>query len=70
MTLSWESTFALAMELKRQHPGIDLKGVTLKEVFEWVLALPEFHDDPALCNDEILASIFQDWYEETIHAGK
>ncbi len=70
MTLSWESSFAVAMELKRHHPGIDLGGVTLKQVFEWTLALPEFRDEPALCNDEIRASIFQDWYAETIHAGK
>ncbi len=70
MTLSWDSTFAIALELKRLHPGINLAGVTLKQVFDWTIALPGFHDDPALCNDDILSSIFQDWYEETLHAGE
>ncbi len=70
MSLSWESTFAVALELKRHHPGIDLSAVTLKQVYEWTVALPGFRDDPALCNDEILGSIFQDWFEETLHAGE
>ncbi len=70
VTLSWESTYAVALELKRYHPGIDLTSVTLKQVFDWTVALPGFRDDPSLCNDGILASIFQDWYEEILHAGE
>ncbi len=70
MSLSWESSFAIAQELRRAHPDVDLQGVTLRQIFDWTVALPGFEDDPALCNDEILSSIFQDWYEELLHAGK
>lgn len=70
LTLSWETTYAVALELRRHHPGADLGAVTLQQLRDWTLALPGFQDDPALCNDEILASIFQDWYEETLHAGE
>jgi FeS assembly protein IscX len=35
-------------------------------IFRWTLALPMFEDDPALANDDILAAIYQDWYEETL----
>ena len=65
MSLNWESAFAVALELRRAHPSTDLQDVTLGQVFQWTMALPEFSDDPALCNDEILASIYQEWYEVT-----
>lgn len=66
-TLVWESTFAIALALKKAHPDIDLETVTLGKIYEWTIALQGFDDDPALCNDEILTAIFQDWYEEIIH---
>ncbi len=66
MTLTWESSYAIALELKRLHPGANLEDVTLQKIYEWTLKLPDFEDDPALCNDEILASIYQEWYEELI----
>ena len=67
MTLNWETTYAIAMELKRQHKGANIEEVTLKQIYDWTLQLPEFDDDPSLANDEILYAIFQDWFEEHIH---
>lgn len=67
MTLNWESTFAIALELRRQHPEVKLEGVTLRQIYEWTLALSEFEDDPSLANDDILYAIYQDWYEEYIN---
>jgi len=66
-TLTWESTYAIALELKRTHPGIDMENVTLGDIQKWTLALKNFDDDPALVNDEILSAIYQDWYEEILH---
>ena len=65
--LTWESTYAIALELKRRHPGINIESVTLGDIQKWILALPNFDDDPALVNDEILSAIYQDWYEEILH---
>lgn len=65
--LNWESTYAIALALKGQHPEIDLHNVSLQMIFDWTVALPEFADDPSLANDSILAAIYQDWFEETIH---
>jgi FeS assembly protein IscX len=65
--LTWESTYAIALALKRERPGIDLETVTLGDIQRWTLALVDFDDDPALVNDDILAAIYQDWYEETLH---
>ena len=67
MSLSWESTYALAIELQRLHPDADLQVVSLGDIYKWSLELPDFEDDPALCNDEILASIYQEWYEVKVH---
>ena len=47
-----------------QHPQVELESVSLANILEWTLALPDFSDDPDLVTDEILYSIYQDWYEE------
>lgn len=70
MTLSWETSYAVARELRRLHPEVELQSVTLHQIRDWTLSLPDFDDDPSLCNDEILSSIFQDWYEEMLNAGE
>ena len=67
MNLNWESTFAIAMELRRQHKEANIEDVTLKQIYDWTLRLPDFEDDPSLVNDEILYAIYQDWFEENIH---
>jgi FeS assembly protein IscX len=67
MTLTWESTYAIALELHRQYPGVNLEEISLGQIYDWTLALQEFEDDPSLCNDDILRAIFQDWFEETLH---
>ncbi len=67
MTLTWESTYAIALELRRQHPEEDLENVTLGQIYAWTLQLSEFEDDPSLANDDILYAIYQDWFEENIN---
>lgn len=67
MTLTWESTYAISLELRRQHPNINIEEVTLKQIYDWTLGLSEFEDDPALANDDILYAIYQDWFEENIN---
>ncbi len=67
MTLSWESTYAIAMELRRQHKDVNIEEVSLGQIYKWTLELSEFEDDPALANDDILYAIYQDWFEENIH---
>jgi FeS assembly protein IscX len=64
MILTWETTYAIAMELMRRHADVDIELVSLQQIYDWTLQLEEFDDDPALCNDEILSSIYQEWYEE------
>ena len=65
-SLNWESTYAIALALKEAHPAASLENVSLQMIFNWTVALPAFEDDPALANDDILAAIYQDWFEETL----
>ena len=65
--LSWDATYAIARELMRQHPDRDLSEVSLKQIYFWTIALPDFDDDPAIANEAILAEIYRVWYEEQIH---
>jgi len=67
LSLNWEASYAIAMELRRQHKDVNIEDVTLQQIYDWTLALSEFEDDPALANDDILYSIYQDWFEENIH---
>ena len=70
MSLNWEATFAIAMELRRNHKDVNIEEVSLQQIYKWTLELSEFEDDPALANDDILYAIYQDWYEEHIHGRK
>ena len=63
-TITWDDSFAIAKRLNEYHPGIDLENVSLGMIYRWVIALPEFDDDPDLANENILMSILQEWYEE------
>lgn len=67
MTLTWESTYAIALELRRRHSDVNIEDVSLQQIYEWTIQLNEFEDDLALVNDNILYAIYQDWFEEYIH---
>jgi FeS assembly protein IscX len=62
--LTWDDSFAIARALMKLHPQVHLEDVSLHMIYEWTLALPEFSDEPVLANDSILASIYQEWFEE------
>jgi FeS assembly protein IscX len=67
MTLTWDTTYAIALELRRQHPCVNMEEISIRQIYDWTLQLQEFEDDPSLCNDDILYAIFQDWFEENLH---
>ncbi len=66
--LYWDSSYAVARRLIAAHPDVDLSAVTLNMVYDWVLALPDFVDDPQLVNDDLLQAIYQEWYEERLQS--
>lgn len=64
LPLYWDASYAIAKALAQRHSDINLDEVTLSMIERWVLALPNFVDDPELVNDHLLGAIYQDWFEE------
>ena len=66
--LYWDSSYAIARRLIAAHPDVELGTVTLNMIYDWVIALPDFVDDPQLVNDDLLQAIYQEWYEERLQS--
>ncbi len=62
--LYWDATYAIAMTLLERFPDLNPETVGLHELFDLVVALPEFRDDPDLANERLLNDILIVWYEE------
>jgi FeS assembly protein IscX len=63
-TLTWDDSYAIAQSLRQRHPNVHLEDVSLGMIYRWTIGLPEFYDDHELANEAILASIYQEWFEE------
>jgi FeS assembly protein IscX len=63
-SIYWDSSYEIVLRLIEQHPTIDVESVGLEQLYRWIIALPDFADDPALVNDGILSDILREWYEE------
>lgn len=62
--LYWDATYEIVLSLIEHYPDADLEMLGLQQLFEWIIALPGFADDPNLADDEVLVEIFRVWYEE------
>ncbi|MCP9451842.1 MAG: Fe-S cluster assembly protein IscX [Nitrospira sp.] len=64
MNLSWQNAEDIALRLLEEHPDTDPLTVRFTDLHAWVVALPEFSDDPKKSNEQILEAIQMAWYEE------
>ncbi|QVQ27591.1 Fe-S cluster assembly protein IscX [Achromobacter deleyi] len=62
--MKWTDTYEIAAALVDAHPDVDPKTLRFMELREWVMALPEFSDDPAHCGEKILEAIQMAWIDE------
>ncbi len=62
--LYWESSYEIVLCLLEQHPDVDLDKLGLQELYEMIVALPDFVDDPTLAHDGLLTEILREYYEE------
>ncbi|GIK27540.1 MAG: Fe-S cluster assembly protein IscX [Chloroflexi bacterium] len=63
--LTWDASYEIALALREAHPDVDLERVGIEQLEQWVIALPDFSDDPAMANQGLLEAILRDWYEES-----
>lgn len=62
--LSWTDVQDIAIELEERHPDVDNVNLRFTDLHKWVLALPDFADDPNRSNEKILEAIQAAWIAE------
>jgi FeS assembly protein IscX len=62
--MKWTDTLEIAMALAERYPDVDPRTVRFTDLYEWVLQLDGFNDDPKRCGEKILEAIQAAWIEE------
>lgn len=64
MTLKWLDIQEIVSELDERHPTADPLHLNFKELYDWIITLENFSDEPTRCNERILEAVQQAWIEE------
>lgn len=62
--MKWTDSQRIAEELFDKHPDVDPKLIRFTDLYDWILALDDFDDDPEKCGERILEAIQLAWIEE------
>ena len=62
--MKWTDSRDIAIALAAHHPGVDPQRISFPDLYQWVLALPGFDDDPKRSGEKILEAIQTMWIEE------
>ena len=62
--MQWTDVIDIAIELSETHPNVDPLTLNFVDLRNWVLALPDFDDDPNRSGEKILEAIQAAWIEE------
>lgn len=62
--MKWTDINDIAIELDAAHPEAEPSKANFVDLMSWVLALPDFDDDPKHCGERILEAIQQAWIDE------
>lgn len=62
--MKWTDTQDIAMALTDRYPDADPATVRFTDLYQWVLQLPGFDDDPKRCGEKILEAIQVAWIDE------
>lgn len=65
MALKWTDVLDIAIELNDAHPDVDPRYVNFVNLRNWVVALPDFDDDPLRGGEKVLEAIQAAWIEES-----
>jgi FeS assembly protein IscX len=64
VSLKWTETLEIAIALSEAHPDVDPTTVRFTDLYNWVLQLEGFDDDPKRCGEKVLEAIQAAWIEE------
>ena len=62
--MKWIDSLEIAIQLAEAHPEIDPKAIRFTDLRDWVMALPEFDDEPNRSGEKILEAIQMAWIDE------
>ena len=62
--MKWTDSLEIAIQLADAHPDVDPKTIRFTDLYNWILALPEFSDDPKHSGEKILEAVQMLWIEE------
>ena len=62
--MKWNDTLDIAVALSEKLPDTDPKAIRFTDLYQWVLELDGFDDDPKRCGEKILEAIQMAWIEE------
>ncbi len=60
----WTDIYDIAIALEERHPHADNLNLRFTDLYQWVMDLEGFEDDPNRCNEKILEAIQQAWIDE------
>ena len=64
MSLRWTDVRDIAIALEDHHPEADNVNLRFTDLHRWVVALPDFADDPDKSSEKILEAIQMAWIDE------
>ena len=64
MSITWTDIQDIAIELSGVHEDVDPRYINFVDLRNWVIALPDFNDDPERCGEKILEAIQSAWIED------
>ncbi len=62
--MKWTDSQRIAEELYDQYPDVNPKTIRFTDLYNWILELEDFDDEPEKCGERILEAIQMAWIEE------
>jgi FeS assembly protein IscX len=62
--MKWTDIYDIAQALIEAYPDTDPSCLRFTDLHRWVMALPDFQDDPKRSSEKILEAIQATWIEE------
>ena len=62
--MKWTDSRDIAIALAEARPDVDPQQVRFTDLRDWVLALPDFDDEPGRCGEKVLEAIQMTWIDE------
>ncbi len=64
MRLTWDQPDDIAFALIDEHPDADPLDLNFVTLHEWIVALPDFDDDPEVATEGKLEAVVLAWHAQ------